>query len=163
MLQNSADPETRCLRVGPHSDLAPLNILGLQLTEFNAVADAMMLKPPGYRGREKDVRLAERLRLEERDNRQFARIISIFADHRFEAIMRSFRPAEVEFDQGRGGPSLLQGHGHRVIGKVDAQCDWPSGRQSHRASPCFELVNAERRFGPHCAAKASSGLLLYAG
>ena len=34
MLQNSADPKARCLRIGPHPDLASLDILGLKLTEL---------------------------------------------------------------------------------------------------------------------------------
>src|SRR5271170_1724977 len=49
VLQNSADPESRCLCVGSHADLAALDVLRLQFAVFNAVAYAMMLKASGYR------------------------------------------------------------------------------------------------------------------
>ena len=79
---------------------AAFDILRLQLTEFGAVGDAMMLKSSGNRGREEDVWLPVRLRLQEGDNGQFACIVGIFANHWLEAIVRGFRPAEIELDQG---------------------------------------------------------------
>jgi hypothetical protein len=119
--QNAANPQRGGLCVRANTDLPAFDIFRIEMAEVEVVARAVMLEAARDRRRQQHIRLAVRLRLQERDNREFARVEPVFAHHRLEAVVRRRRPTEVEVDDVRAHAAIFHCLRDGIVGQVRAQ------------------------------------------